>query len=247
MRITVCIKQVPDTGARIRISPDGRGIDAGAVKPVTSPYDEFALEAALQLAGDAGEVSLLSYGGAQAESALRSGLALGAHRATLLKGTPSMDGWATAQTLADWISKEPPDLLLAGVKAVDDDLAAVGPMVAEILEWPCATSVTQLEAKDERIVCARAVEGGFQSVELSLPAVCTITKGRYELRYASLRGIMAAKRKPLAVEAAKEAQAMVRVEKMELPPARGAGRIVGQGAEAAPELARLLREEAKVL
>lgn len=249
MNITVCVKRVPDTETRIRIADDGRDIVADGVKYVLSPYDEFALEAALQLVEEAGtgEVTLLSFGPEATKESLRSGLALGAHRAVLLKGEPTVDGWATARVLASELAGGDAGLILFGVKAVDDDLQQVGPMVAGLLGLPCATSVTEMEVRDRVVTCRRAIEGGQEVVEMDLPAVATLTKGKYEPRYASLRGIMMAKRKPMIEKEAPAVEPGLLVEGLEYPPPRPDGRIVGEGGEAVGELVRLLREEAKVL
>ena len=246
MNITVCVKRVPDTETRIRIDDGGRDIVPDGVKYVLSPYDEFAVEAALQLTEEAGagEVTLLSFGPEAAKESLRSGLALGAHRAVLLKGEPTMDGWATARVLASELAEGGAGLVLFGVKAVDDDQQQVGPMVARLLGRPCATSVTAMELGDGVVTCRRAVEG---VVEMDLPAVATLTKGKYEPRYASLRGIMMAKRKPMAEKEVAAVEPGLVVEGLEYPPPRPEGRIVGEGVEAVGELVRLLREEAKVL
>lgn len=249
MNITVCVKRVPDTATRIRIAEDGCGIMRDGVKYVVSPYDEFAVEAALQLveAAGEGEVTLLSYGPPATAETLRSGLALGAHRAVLLTGEPDMDGWATAQVLASELAGSDDALVLFGIKAVDDDQQQVGPMVAELLGRPCATAVAAMDVEGSVATCRRAVEGGQEVVEMDLPAVATITKGRYEPRYASLRGIMMAKRKPLVEKPAPEVESRLVLESLAFPPERPEGRIVGEGTDAAAELVRLLREEAKVL
>lgn len=249
MNITVCVKRVPDTETRIRISGDGRSIVPDGVKYVLGPYDEFAVEAALQLVEEAGagEVTLLSFGPEATKESLRSGLALGAHRAVLLRGEPTMDGWATARVLAPELAEADAGLVLFGVKAVDDDQQQVGPMVARLLGRPCATSVTALEVGDGVVTCRRAVEGGQEVVEMDLPAVATVTKGKYEPRYASLRGIMMAKRKPMIEKEAAAVEPGLAVEELRYPPARPEGRVVGEGVEAVGELVRLLREEAKVL
>ncbi len=249
MKIAVCVKRVPDTGARIRVAGTGDSIEIDGVKHVMSPYDEFAVEAALQLAEEAGggEVSLLAYGPPAAQEVLRAGLALGAHRGALLTGEPSMDGWATAQVLAAELGGWDASLVLFGVKAVDSDQQQVGPMVAELLGRPCATAVTSMEAADGVATCRRVVEGGQQVVEMSLPAVATVTKGKYEPRYASLRGIMAAKRKPLEQKAAANAESGTEIESLAYPPNRPPGRILGEGPAAAAELVRLLRHEDKVI
>ena len=249
MNITVCVKRVPDTETRIRIADDGKEVMRDGVKYVLSPYDEFAVEAALQLAEEAGDgqVTLLSFGAEATRESLRSGLALGAHKAVLLKGEPTMDGLATARVLLSELEDGDAGLILFGVKAVDDDQQQVGPMVAEMLGRPCATSVTAMEVGDGVVTCRRAVEGGQEVVEMDLPAVATVTKGRYEPRYASLRGIMMAKRKPMVEKTAPEVAPGLVVERLEYPPRRPEGRIVGEGVGAVGELVRLLREEARVI
>jgi len=249
VKIIVCIKRVPDTEARIRIDGAGQGVDVTGVKHIVGPYDEFALEAALRLtAGVAGsEVVAVSVGSAAAAEQLRQALAMGADRAVLLKGEPGMDGLATAGALAAELEGAGADLILFGMKAVDDDQQQVGPMVAERLGLPVVTAVSEVEVQGGGVVVRREVEGGTEVVEAPLPAVLTITKGVYEPRYPSLKGIMAAKRKPLEEKEAQLEPSRVRVRRLGLPPERPAGKVIGAGVEAVPELVRLLREEAKVL
>jgi electron transfer flavoprotein beta subunit len=249
LNIVVCIKRVPDTEARIKPAAGGAGIDPAGLKFIVSPYDEFALEAALRAkeAKGAGEVVALTLGDAAAGEQLRSALAMGADRALLLKGESSQDGLATARALVAELSGMDAPLMLFGIKATDDDQQQVGPMVATLLDRPCVTAVSEFTVEDGKVVCHREVEGGIEIVETDLPAVLTITKGPHEPRYPSLKGIMAAKKKPLEEKAATASPPRLKVERVESPPERPAGRIVGQGPDAVPELVRLLREEAKVL
>ncbi len=249
MNVLVCIKRTPDTETRIRISDDGASIDPSGVKYIVSPYDEFALEAALRAkeAAGEGEVTALTLGEASSQEQLRSALAMGADRAVLLKGAATLDGLATAKALAAEIEGADAPLVLFGIKAVDDDQQQVGAMVGTLLDRPCVTGVAEFEVEGDKVLCHREVEGGVEKVEVSLPAVLTITKGPFEPRYASLKGIMAAKRKPLEEKDAQVAESRVKVERLEYPPERPAGRVVGEGADAVPELVKLLREEAKVL
>lgn len=249
MKSIVCIKRVPDTETRIKISEDGKSIDPAGIKYVVSPYDEFAVEAALQLkeSRGEGEVVVVTVGESAAGEQLRSALAMGADRAVLLKAQATQDGLATAKALAAELKDAGADLILFGMKAVDDDQQQVGPMVAELLGLPCVTVVGQFEVQDGKVVCHREVEGGTEVVEAPLPAVLTITKGKYEPRYASLKGIMAAKKKPLEEKDAQMAESRVRVQSLSYPAERPEGRIVGTGPDAVPELVRLLREEAKAL
>lgn len=249
MNVIVCVKRVPDTEARIRVDDTGRAIDKSAIKYDMSPYDAFAVEAALRLkeANGAGEISLLSFGETAVQETLRKGLAMGADSAVLLTGEVSLDGLATAKVLAAELEGSDAPLFLFGIKAADDDQQQVGTMVAALLDRPCVTGVSSFEIEGEKAVCQREVEGGSEVVEVSLPAVLCMTKGPNEPRLAALKGIMAAKRKPLDEKPAAEASPRVRLSALEEPPPRAAGRIVGEGSEAVPELVRLLREEANAL
>ncbi|MDT8341588.1 MAG: electron transfer flavoprotein subunit beta/FixA family protein [Longimicrobiales bacterium] len=249
MNITVCIKRTPDTETRIRVAQDGVGIDSTGVKYIMSPYDEMAVEAALRTRESlgAGEVEVLTLGEDGSVETLRAGLAMGADRATLLRGAATMDGLATARTLQAELGGREVGLILFGVKAADDDQQQVGPMTATLLGLPCVTAVADFEVQDGAVRCRREVEGGTEVVEVPTPAVLTVTKGAFEPRYASLKGIMAAKRKPLEEKPAEAAESRLTVRVLEPPPQRPAGRVVGEGADAVPELVRLLREEAKVL
>jgi electron transfer flavoprotein beta subunit len=248
VKIVVCIKRVPDTESRVRIGADGVSIDAAGVKYIISPYDEYALEAALRLRdATGGEVVVVSVGEAASAEQLRSALAMGADRALLLKGEVTQDGLATARALAAALEGEGADLILLGAKAADDDQQQVGPMLAELLDRPCVTVASALEMEAGAIVAHREVEGGIEIVEAPLPAVLTITKGEHEPRYPSLKGIMAAKKKPLEERDAQLGPSRIRIRGLALPPERPPGRIVGNGVDAVPELVRLLQQEAKVL
>jgi electron transfer flavoprotein beta subunit len=172
---------------------------------------------------------------------------MGADKAILLQGEPGSDGLVTAKALAAELRGSEAPLVLFGVKAADFDQQQVGPMTAVLIDRPCVTGVASFELQGESVVCHREVEGGVEMVEVQLPALLTITKGTYEPRYASLKGIMAAKKKPLEQKPAEGSDGHITVEKLEYPPERAAGRIVGEGPEAAAELVRLLRGEAKVL
>lgn len=249
MDVIVCVKRVPDTETRIKVAADGTHIDPAGVKYIVSPYDEFAVEAGLRTkeAAGNGEVTLVTVGDSAAQEALRSGLAMGADKAVLLEGETSMDGLATAKALAAEIQANDAPLVLLGVKAADADQQQVGPMLGTLLDRACVTGVTSFEVQDGFVRCHREVEGGVEIVDADLPAVLTITKGTYEPRYASLKGIMAAKRKPLDTRPAEIAPSRVTVHSLTPPPERPAGKIVGEGPDAVPELVRLLREEANAL
>lgn len=247
MNIVVCIKRVPDSEARIRI--DGTDIDTSGVKFVMSPYDEFAVEAALRTkeALGAGEVTVMTLGEDSSQETLRSGLAMGADNAVLLKGTVTMDGLATAKAIAAELEGTDAPLVLLGVKSADGDQQQVGPMVATLLGRPCVTAVSSFEISEGRVTAHREVEGGTEVLSMDLPAVLSITKGEFEPRYASLKGIMMAKKKPLEQKDAQGAESRLTVASLAEPAERAPGRIVGEGPDAVTELVRLLREEAKAL
>lgn len=249
MKAVVCVKRVPDTEARIRVGEDGASIETTGLKYIMNPYDEFALEAALRVreGAGAGEVTALTVGPADSAETLRTALAMGADQAVLLESEVAPEGLTAAEAIAAELRERDFDIALFGMKAIDDDLQAVGPMVAELLELPCATVVTEFEADRGVVTVQRAIEGGIEVLELKLPCVLTVTKGAYEPRYPSLKGIMAAKRKPLEQKSAAPGAVRIRTVGLAPPPERTAGRIIGEGADAVPELVRLLREEAGVI
>ena len=249
MNVSVCIKRVPDTEAHIRIDQTGTDIDNGGIKYIISPYDEFAIEAGLRVKEkmEGGEVSLLTVGTNEAQETLRNGLAMGADKATLLRADSYMDGLGTAKALAVELRDSDAQLILFGVKAAGSDQQQVGPMVATLLDIPCVTEISSFEFGEGVVTCQRQIEGGIEVVEVDLPAVLTITKGEYEPRYASLKGIMAAKRKPLEEREADFSQPGIHIERLNEPTTRGSGCILEDGPDAAAELVRLLREEANAL
>jgi electron transfer flavoprotein beta subunit len=250
MKIAVCIKRVPDSETRVKIGADGTSIDEAGVKFILNPYDEFAVEEALQRRekAGAGEVAVICLGPAAAQETIRTALAMGADRGVLLQtdAVPA-DGFVIAQALAAELKTGAWDLILFGKMAIDDYNQQVGPMVAELLGLPCVTAVAHLEIDGAKGVAEREIEGGIEVVEFPLPAVITADKGLNEPRYPALKGIMAAKKKPLEVKPVQLAAGGIEVVALTPPPERKAGKIVGEGAGAVPELVRLLREEAKVL
>ena len=250
MKIAVCIKRVPDTEARVKIGADGASIDEAGVKFILNPYDEFAIEEALQRKekAGAGEVVALSLGPDAAQETMRTALAMGADRGILLKcDSIPPDALTVAKALAAELKDGGFDLILFGKLAVDDYHHAVGPMVAELLGRPCVTAVVKLELDGAKGVAERETEGGVEVVEFALPAVLSCEKGLNTPRYPALKGIMAAKKKPIEVKPAVFEAARLAVRSLTLPPERKEGRIVGEGPDAVPELVRLLRQEAKVI
>ncbi len=263
MNVIVCMKQVPDTETLIKIKADGSGIVTDDIKYVMNPYCEFAVEEALRIKEKfGGQAILVNMGPAKAVEALRTGLAMGADRSLHLSDPAfeGADGLATARALAAAIQKEPFDLILCGKQAVDDDLAQVGPSLAEFLNLPHVTLITKLEisADQKKAKVEREVEGGKEVIEVSLPAVFTCQKGLNEPRYASLPGIMKAKKKEvkpfnqaalgLPPDQVGAAGSKTKIMKYIPPPSRPPGKIIsGEVIDAAKNLVKLLREEAKVI
>ena len=248
MNSVVCIAQVPDTETRIKIGGDGRHIDETGIKYIVSPYDEYALEEAIRLKEkQGGDVTVLAFGPDRVQQALRESLARGATKALHVKGeSADADSLGIAKVLAAAIKTVPHDLVFFGKQGVGTDNSLVGPMVAGVLGYPQVNVVTHLEAADGKVTAHREIEGGAEVMELRMPCALTITKGAYEPRYASLKGIMAAKKKPLEEKPA-SVEAAGAAFTLDYPPERQAGRIVGEGPDAVPELLRLLRQEAKVI
>ncbi len=259
MNCIVCVASVPDTASVIKLKADGTGIDESGIKWIVSPYDEYALEAALQLTeAKGGEVTVVTYGPAGAEPALRDCLARGAHKAVhVLGGEKTLgDSFTIARVLAAAIKGRAHDLVLCGVKGVGTDCSQVGQMLAELLGLPHVAIVTALEVGEGSLAATREVEGGKEKVECPLPALLTCQKGLNEPRYAALKGIMAAKKKPVdklevsSLGIQEGADPFYAVARFELPPAKSAGTII-QGendpAGAAAQLVKLLREEAKAI
>ena len=250
MKIAVCIKRVPDMETRFKIAASGTAVDESGLKYDMSDFDGYAVETALQLneKEGPGETVVISLGPDVVQEQLRKALSMGAERAVQLKAdrVPA-DGLAIARALAAELQGGGYDLILFGRQAVDSANATVGPMTAELLGLPCATAVSTLEIANGRATARRDLEGAAEIVEFPLPAVVSVDEGMPRARYPSLKGIMAAKKKPLEVKPAQLGPEHIAIEKMELPPERAAGRIVGEGTAAVPELVRLLHTEAKVL
>jgi electron transfer flavoprotein beta subunit len=260
MKIVVCVKQVPDTETRVRIAPSGNAIsEADVANWIVSPYDEFAIEEALRIKeAKGGEVVLVTAGPDRAQASLRTGLAMGADSAVHVKDA-ALDAacpLGTARALAAALRTLAPfDLVLCGQQGVGGDNSQVPGMLAELLDLPQVTVAVKIELGDGKATIEREIEGGRETWQTPLPAVVSAQKGLNEPRYASLKGIMAAKKKPIQVldltglglDTASVAP-KVRVTAMDLPPARPAVRMIeGDPETQAKELIRLLHEEAKVI
>jgi len=251
MKIMVCLKQVPHQDARLDIDAAGTWIKEDGIKFEINSYDTYALEEALRVKDAGGaEVVVVSIGPERVSQALRTALGMGADRAVHVKdpATDGSDALGIARVLAAVAKQEGPDLIFTGLMSDDANFAAVPPMLAELAGLPHTTAAVKVERSNGTLRVDREIEGGaHEVVELDTPCLVAVQTGINQVRYASLKGIMAAKKKPLETKPAALGTAGVTVTKMELPAERAAGRIVGEGVDAIPELLRVLREEAKVL
>lgn len=250
VKIAVCIKRVPDQDVRFKIAVDGKSVDETGLKFDMSDFDGYAVEVAIQLTekAAAGEVTVVSVGPDAVQETLRKALSMGAHRAVQLKlDTPVHDGAAIAAALAAELQDGGYDLVLTGRMAVDTQNRSVGAHLAERLRRPYIGAISKLEVDGGTVKARRELEGAYELVECALPAVLSIDEGIARARYPSLKGIMAAKKKPMDVRPAQIGAQQYVLDLLALPPERAAGRIIGEGPGAVPELVRLLKEEAKVL
>ncbi len=249
MKILVPVKRVPDPATTIRVMPDGSGIASDNVKWVINPFDEIAIEEALRIKEKqgSGEVILLSIGQQNWQEQLRTGLAMGADRAILVRADKPLDTLAIARIMAKVVSDEKPELVIIGKQAIDDDSNQVGQMLAEMLGWPQATFASKVEIAGEKCTVVREADGGLETVAFPLPAVITTDLRLNEPRYASLPGIMKARKKPfneipvdsLGVDLAPK----LRIKTLKAPEKRQAGRKVGS----VEELVQVLHTDAKVI
>jgi electron transfer flavoprotein beta subunit len=249
MRILVPVKRVVDFNVKIRVKPDGSGVDLANVKMSMNPFDEIAVEEAVRLKeqGLADEVVVVSIGPAQAQETLRTALAMGADRAILIKVEGPVEPLAVAKLLRGVVAAEAPRLVLLGKQAIDDDANQTGQMLAALLGWAQATFASKLELGEDRARVTREVDGGLQAIEVMLPAIVTADLRLNEPRYASLPNIMKAKKKPLAETTADDYGVSVaprlKLLATEEPAVRKAGLRVGSVAE----LLDKLKTEAGVL
>jgi len=248
VNIAVCIKQTPDTETRIKLTDDKR-VDESDINFILNPYDEFAVEEALTLREKfEGEVTVISLGPDRVNSAIRSALAMGADKAIRIKtdANPN-DPTVLADALAVELQKGNYDLILLGKQAIDDDHAQIPALLGEKLGIPSVSVVVKLDVEADKLTAEREIDGAHEIIECSLPAIISAQRGLNEPRYASLKGIMKAKKIQIEeVDGALNADQLQVVE-FNYPPQKSAGKIVGDSADAVPELLHLLHDEAKVI
>ena len=249
MKVLVPVKRVVDFNVKVRVKPDGSGIDTANVKMSMNPFDEIAVEEAVRLKekGIATEIVAVSCGATAAQETLRTALAIGADRAILVQSDAELQPLAVAKLLAAVVAKESPQLVILGKQAIDDDANQVGQMLAALLDWPQATFASQVEVAGAKATVKREVDGGLETVEMPLPAVITTDLRLNEPRYATLPNIMKAKKKPLETLAADSlgvdvAPRLKTLKVVEPAKRKGGGRVADVA-----ELVAKLRNEAKVL
>lgn len=249
MKIIVCVSHVPDTATRIKVGNDGKTIDPAGVTFIINPYDEYAVEEALKMKEKigGGEVIVITVGTESSKETIRKALAMGADSGVLLKDENRRDSIGIAKALADEIKNQGAQIVFMGKQSVDYDNSIVGQLTAELLDFNCVAVCVKLDIDNNKVVAEREIEGGREVVETSLPAVITCQKGLNEPRYASLKGIMAAKKKNIEEKPASAYTPTSEVVSMHLPAGKQPGRIIGSDVSAVPELVRLLKEEAKVI
>lgn len=249
MKLLVPVKRVVDYNVKVRVKSDGSGVELSGVKMAMNPFDEIAVEEAVRLKekGVASEIIVASLGVAQCAETLRTALAMGADRGILVETDVGLEPLAVAKLLAAIVRREGPELVVMGKQAIDDDMNATGQMLAALLDWPQGTFASKLEIADGTATVTREVDGGLETVALTLPAVVTADLRLNEPRYASLPNIMKARKKP--IETLKPADLGVdpaprlTTLKVAEPATRKAGQKVGSVAE----LVTKLRHEAKVI
>lgn len=248
MKIAVCVSHVPDTATKIKVAPDGKTIDTNGVTFIVNPYDEFAIEEALKTKEKfGGETFAISVGGEANKETIRKALAMGIDNGILLKDENPRDSYSVSIALAEAIKSLGCEIVFMGKQSVDFDNSITGQLTAELLNYSCVSTVVDLKIENNKVIAEREIEGGREIVETELPVVITCQKGLNEPRYASLKGIMTAKKKIIEEKLAASAENRCEILKMYNPPPKNPGRILGTDASAVPELVRLLREEAKVI
>ncbi len=229
MKLLVPVKRVVDANVKVRVKPDGSGVDLANVKMAMNPFDEIAVEEAIRLkeAGKATEIVVVSIGPAQAAETLRTALAMGADRALLIKTDATVEPLAVAKLLKAVVAEEKPEVVILGKQAIDDDANQTGQSLAALLGWAQATFASEVELSAGTAKVTREVDGGLQAIEVKLPAVLTVDLRLNQPRYASLPNIMKAKKKPLEEKSVEDFGVDVKprltVLKTEEPATRKAG------------------------
>lgn len=249
MKILVCISNVPDTTTKIKLSGDQSAVDMNGVQWVINPWDELALTRALELKEQSGgkidQITVITVGDKITEATLRKALAVGADNAVRIDCVPT-DDFQVAALLADYLKKEPFDLIISGIESSDYNGSAVGGMLAEFLDLPSVSSVSKIDLEGEGFMMKRAIDGGSETIAVEFPVVAVVQKGiAKDPRIPAMRGIMMARKKPLTVETATDMAGLSSFVMFDMPQAKPPVKMLD--AENVSELFKLLHEEAKVI
>jgi len=249
MKVLVAVKRVIDYNVKIRVKSDNTGVETANVKMSMNPFDEIAVEEAIRLkeAGTVSEVIVVSLGVKQCQETIRTALAMGADRGILVETDEDLQPLAIAKLLKGIVDKESPDMIILGKQAIDDDNGQTGQMLGALLGWAQGTFASKVELADGSVNVTREVDGGLQTVKLSLPAIVTSDLRLNEPRYASLPNIMKAKKKPLEIVSPADFGVDVTPRLKTLKVAEPAGREAGVKVESVAELVEKLKTEAKVI
>ncbi|MEN8721408.1 MAG: electron transfer flavoprotein subunit beta/FixA family protein [Alphaproteobacteria bacterium] len=249
MKVLVPVKRVVDYNVKIRVKSDKTGVDLANVKMSMNPFDEISVEEAVRLkeAGVATEVIAVSVGPQQAQETIRTALAMGADRGILVKTDAEVEPLGVAKILKELVAAESPDLVIAGKQAIDDDSNQTGQMLAALLGWSQATFASELEIADGKAKVTREIDGGLQTIEVSMPAVVTADLRLNEPRYASLPNIMKAKKKPIDEKTVEELGVDIAPRLTVLEVTEPAAREAGVKVETVAELVDKLKNEAGVI
>ncbi len=248
MKIAVCVTQVPDTTTKVKVGADGKTIDPAGVTYIINPYDEFAVEAALQLKEKyGGETIVVSVGKDSYKDVIKKAYAMGIDKGILVKSDAEMDSYTVARNLADIFKEINADIIFFGKQSIDYDDSQVGSLVAEMLGISSLNVVVSIAVEGNKVTCEREIEGGKEIVEATLPAAICAQRGLNNPRYPNLKGIMQAKSKPIEEKQPTYTEKKTEILAMTLPKPKPKGKIVGTDVSAVPELVKLLREEAKVI
>jgi electron transfer flavoprotein beta subunit len=248
MKIIVCVSLVPDTTTKIKISGTNKSIDEAGVSFVINPYDEYAVEEAVQLKEkNGGEVIAISFGTDKYKEAIKKAFQMGADTGILIKSDVEFDSYTVAKNLADVIKELNADVILFGKQSIDFDGSQIPAMVGELLNLPSVNVVTKLEITGNKATIEREVEGGKEIIEVNLPAIIGTQKGINNPRYPNLKSIMASKSKPITEKQPTYTGNKFDIIEMRLPQAKSKGKILTDGAASVQELVKMLREEAKAV
>ena len=249
MKSIVCVSLVPDSTTKVKVSDLKTSIDDTGVSYVLNPYDEYAVEEAVQLKEkNGGEVIAVSFGTEKSKEAIKKAFQMGADKGILIKtGSNDFDSYTVAKNLADVLKEQDADIIFFGKQSIDFDGLLVPNMVGEIMGLPSINVVVKLDIQDKKITAETEMEGGKEVIETTLPAIIGTQKGLNEPRYPNLKSIMSAKSKPIEEKEPTYTGNKIEITEMNLPPTKSQGKVFEEGVENVPELVRLLREEAKVI